>query len=248
MNPRVFDIGGVQVGVGQPCRFIAEISNNHNGNLLLAFAMIHAAKAAGADFVKFQCYTPDELVALRGDGPAPDPWGKDGWTMHTLYEKAQTPMVWFPKLFAYARKVGIPAFSSMFGLDSLAMLERCECPAYKIARLDNQHRHLTRHVVATGKPLIVSADWTDLSTPADLRLCCPPGYPQAADAKWPGSYEGMWDGISYHGTDPAVPAQCAREGARLVEVHFQLDSTPSELEANVSLTESQFAEMVRLSQ
>ena len=36
------------------CFIIAEIGNNHNGNIEEAFKLIDAAKEAGADCVKFQ--------------------------------------------------------------------------------------------------------------------------------------------------------------------------------------------------
>ena len=42
--------------------YIAEIGINHNGDLDLALKMIDAAKAAGADCVKFQKRNPDVCV------------------------------------------------------------------------------------------------------------------------------------------------------------------------------------------
>ena len=39
---------------------IAEIGNNHNGSLPLAFKLINSAKRAGADAVKFQTYITEE--------------------------------------------------------------------------------------------------------------------------------------------------------------------------------------------
>ena len=60
------NIAGVEIGGNNPCRFVAEISNNHNGSLDRAFRLIEAAKKSGADLIKWQCYTPDELVTLAG--------------------------------------------------------------------------------------------------------------------------------------------------------------------------------------
>ena len=37
---------------------IAEIGNNHEGNVSLAYKLIDAAKAAGADAAKFQTFIP----------------------------------------------------------------------------------------------------------------------------------------------------------------------------------------------
>ena len=249
------NIGDVEVGTGHPCRTIAEISCSHNGSLERAKRLIQAAKEAGADFVKFQCYTPDELVVLRGDGPAPDPWGSDGYTMKALYEKAQTPHDWFPELVQHAKDLDIPWFSSVFGLQSLALLESLDCPAYKIAALDAGDEGLSRWVAVAGKPVIRSVrpgaqDVEDLAVRGrdDFLMLCPTGYPQErACLNWMNrlTYRTVGcDGYSYHGTSSETPALAALCGAELVEAHFHLDTEPSELEANVCLTESQFAGMV----
>ena len=254
------NIGSLEVGAGQPCRFISELGNAHNGDFGRALRLIDAAKAAGADAIKLQCYTPDELVALRGDGPAPEPWGSQGFTMRTLYEKAATPFEWFEKLFRYCTFANsrIPIFSSVFGLESLALLESLNCPAYKIARLDNGHSELIVACMKTGKPVMVSTS-KPMTMHGDFeRLYCPPGYPtQVADvrlpvfgdlAEWDGAHEAEYSGfvgLSSHCLAPELPIAAVARGAKLIEMHFHLEAEPSELEANVSLNEREFAAMVR---
>lgn len=249
-------IEGVKIGQGQPCRFVAEISNNHNGDIGLATSLIDAAKSAGADFVKFQCYTVDELLELRGDGPAPAPWGEQGWTMRTLYTKASTPIGWFPKLFAHARKIGIVPFASVFGKQSLALLESVDCPLYKIARLDAHNEWLV-DAVCQRRPVFLSTALPPSSTyVGDARrmqlanlLYCPPGYPTAiADVHLPKFTPvrhrwGYW-GLSSHCLDPLLPIAAVARGAKLLEYHFMSAYAPSELEANISLNHFQFNQMV----
>jgi sialic acid synthase SpsE len=260
----VLTISGVGIGGENPCRFVAELGNAHNGDFDRAIRLIDATKAAGADFVKFQCYSADELVALRGDGPAPEPWGSQGWTMRTLYEKAATPFDWFPRLAQHCRDIGMPWFSSVFGLDSLSLLERCACPAYKVARLDNYHSGLIQAVVSRGKPVFVSRH-NDEGYVTNRRfdtghwtpdhnvwpLWCPPNYPTApSDVRlpffpWAGvANRTMVVGLSSHCLDARLPVAAVARGCKLIEMHFQLDDEPSELEANVSLTASQFRRMV----
>lgn len=246
-------IAGVSIGPGHPCRVIAEVSNNHNGSLALAKRLIREAAEAGVDFVKFQCFRPDELVALRGDGPAPDPWGSEGWTMRRLYDKAQTPHEWFPELVAECEAVSVPWFASVFGLDSLALLERLGCPAYKIAALDQTDAvpsMLVGHPFGTvgGPRIIASTHGSTRVRWADLTLQCPPGYPQEFGSgqamTWAAFLVSLADGFSYHGTSVETVTRIANAGgASLIECHVQLDDVPSELEANVSLTISQLREL-----
>lgn len=241
------EIAGIEIGHGHPCRTVAELSNNHNGKLENAIRLLNCAKAAGADFAKMQAYTPDELVALRGDGLAPSQWGEQGWTMRDLYTKAMTPREWFPELFAHAKRIGLPLFASVFGGGSLMLMEDMGCPAYKIASLDRDARLLAAGVRATGKPVLVSIpDWdpdTTAQYTADMFLYCPPGYPQPRMELRAFLYNSR-RGFSYHGTDPLLPVYAAVNGAVLLECHMQLSDEPSELEANISLTEIQFATMV----
>lgn len=237
------------------CRFVCEVSNSHNGSLARAHKMIDAAKDSLADFVKFQAFLPDELVALRGDGAAPEPWGSQGWSMRSLYEKAATPLEWFPELFQHARDVGIVPFASVFGLESLVALEKCACPIYKIARLDNEKYDLIDAVRSRRKPVLVSTDKLEegygyLPT-GDFWLYCPRGYPaKTEDVALPIRFCDQqykmrgYIGLSSHCLDPLLPIAAVARGCKLIEMHFQLDDEPSELEAEVSLTASQFKAMV----
>ena len=43
--------------------YIAEIGVNHEGNIQRCFKLIKDAKQAGADVVKFQCFTPEYYVS-----------------------------------------------------------------------------------------------------------------------------------------------------------------------------------------
>lgn len=240
-------VAGIEIGPHLPTRFVSEIGNAHNGDMPRALRLMDAAKEAGADFIKLQCYSPNELVALRGDGMAPDPWGDEGWTMMKLYEKAQTPFDWFGALVAHANEIGIPWFSSVFGLESLALLNVLKCPAYKIAALDALNPRMIdiKHAIRTiGKPIIESRrpGQPGLMPDADLTLYCPEGYPQTEFELF--RLRSGLLGFSYHGTDGGVPFVAAVAGATMVEVHLQLAEEPSELESNVSLTEIQLAELI----
>lgn len=249
------NIGPLTIGAGQPCAIIAEIGNAHNRSFAQAVKLLWEAKKAGCSAAKLQCFTPDELIQLRGDGPAPEPWASQGFTMRTLYEQAMTPRDWFAPLYEYAASIGLPIFSSVFGLESLALLESIGNPVYKIAAMDRNAEWLYRAIRATEKPVIVSVpDHLGGLAPdgfaRPLFLLCPPGYPQtnaqfARDLWTPDEYGTTeFDGFSYHGTDPRPCVIAATLGAKIVEFHFQLEHERSALEDNVSLTPSKTTYMV----
>ena len=87
--------------------------------------------------------------------------------MWNLYNKAQTPREWHPKLFSLARKIKIEIFSSPFDETAVDFLEKLGCPAYKIASQEINHIPLIAKAAKTGKPIILS---TGLCSLKDINL------------------------------------------------------------------------------
>lgn len=225
---------------------VAEVSCNHGGKVENAFRLIDAAQDAGATHIKLQAYTADEVVALRGDGPAVPPWNH--LTKRELYERAATPLEWFPVLAEYCSEVGMPWFASVSGAESLAAMEACGCPVYKIAAMEADNEALIGMVQETGKYAIRSSpDRVRRKTPDGSRVLpvyCGPGYPQPKAGVAALQLRGYW-GYSYHGTDPDIPAFAVAAGARYIETHLQLEDEPSKFEAEFAMTPSVFRQMVR---
>ena len=53
------------IGLKHPTYFIADIAANHDGDLGRAKALIHRAKACGADAAKFQNFRAETIVSGR---------------------------------------------------------------------------------------------------------------------------------------------------------------------------------------
>ena len=77
---------------------VAEIGNNHEGNINIAKKMIREAKKSGADAVKFQTFIPENYVS-----------DLDRKRLRIL-KKFQLSFKQFYDLSNYAKKVGINFF------------------------------------------------------------------------------------------------------------------------------------------
>ena len=150
-------VDGFDVSHDGDIYLIAEMSANHNGKLENAFKTIEAAKAAGANAVKMQTYTPDTLT-IKSKRPefylSGGLW--DGRHLYDLYQEAYTPYEWHASLFDFAKNCGITIFSTPFDDTAVELLEALDTPAYKIASFEIIDTPLIKRVASTKKPLFMS--------------------------------------------------------------------------------------------
>jgi N-acetylneuraminate synthase len=254
------------VGPGAPVYVVAELSGNHNGDFGRAQAIVRAARDAGADAVKLQTYTPDTLTIACDNAHfrigAGTVW--EGRTLHELYAEASTPWDWHEPLAREAKSLGIELFSSPFDETAVALLERLDMPAYKIASFELVDLALVRRAAATGRPLIMS---TGMASEADIRdalaaareagatdialLKCTSAYPSPPEQMnlrtIPHLAEtfGVPAGLSDHSLDVEVPVAAVALGACIIEKHLTLRRADGGPDAAFSLEPEEFAAMVR---
>ncbi len=255
------DIGGRIIGGYMPPYIVAEISCNHCGSIDRAKRLIAAAKKAGADAVKTQCYDPDTITL---DINRPDFIVQGGlWQGRTLYElygKAHTPLGWHQELYRTAQDEGIPIFSSVFDRTSVDLLEHLGCPAYKIASFEVVDTPLIEYVAKTGKPMIIS---TGMATDKEILDANVASNRKAAflhcTSEYPGTVEyASLDrishidqllefhspvGISDHTAGTAVPIAATALRASIIEKHIKLASGPKSEDSLFSLDPEEFREM-----
>ena len=230
------------IGMGHPPFIVAELSANHNGSINRALRTLEAAKAAGAEAVKLQTYTADSMT-IECDRPEFKIQGGlwDGYSLHQLYQEAQTPYSWHEALFARARELNLTIFSTPFDEDAVDLLEQLNAPAYKIASFEMTDLPLVECVARTGKPLIISTGMgslEEIGTTVDtarsagctelILLHCTSGYPapvsEANLATIPDLQKnfGVPAGLSDHTLGTTVPVAAISLGACLIEKHFTL--------------------------
>lgn len=257
--------GNLSAGSWRPVYIIAELSANHNQNFNEAVNLIHAAKAAGADAVKIQTYTPD-TVTLNcrneyfqiGKGTQ---W--EGKNLYELYGEAYTPWEWQPELQKIANETGLDFFSTPFDPTSVDFLERMDVPAYKIASFEIVDIPLVRKIARTGKPVIVSTGMASLEEIEEaVNAIRQEGNDQIALLKCTSAYPALPEdmnlltipdmakrfnvpvGLSDHTLGTTIPIAAVALGACIVEKHFTLSRMIPGPDSSFSLEPQEFRAMV----
>jgi N-acetylneuraminate synthase len=258
-------IGSRHVGApGSPVFIVAELSANHNQSFTRAVELVRAAKAAGADAIKLQTYTPDTLtIACSNDYFRIRGTQWNGLTLHDLYAKAHTPWEWHAPLKALAQELGLEFFSSPFDSTAVDFLDELGVAAYKIASFEIVDIPLLRYVAGKGKPVIVSTGMAEVAEIEEaltaLRdsgarkialLKCTSGYPAAPDEMNLRTIPhmvatfGVPVGVSDHSLGTAVAIAAVSLGACIVEKHLTLSRADGGPDSAFSLEPNEFEALV----
>lgn len=252
-------IGNREVGHDQPCFVIAEIGINHNGDVEIARKLIHAAKEAGADAVKFQkrtvdvVYSPEELAR-----PRENPFGATNGELKYGLEFGKDE---YGQIDSYCRELDIIWFSSCWDEGSVDFMEQFAPPCYKIASASLTDDNLLRHHRKTGRPIILS---TGMSSLEEIRhavevlgtddlviLHCTstyPSKPEELNLRAIQALKQQYDvpiGYSGHEVGLQTTVAAATLGACVAERHITLDRSMWGSDQAASIEPPGFGRMVR---
>ncbi len=246
-------------------QIIAEAGVNHNGSLEMAKKMADAAKAAGADVVKYQTAVP-ELVVSRFAEKAE--YQKEqtgaGETQLEMTRRIHFGFDAHRELKEYCDSIGAQYLSTPFDLASVDFLASLDLPVYKIPSGEITNLPYLEKIAALGKPIILSTGMSTLEEIDDALnilqkngagavtlLHCNTEYPTPfKDANLRAMLElkerfGCPVGYSDHTPGIEADIAAAALGACVIEKHFTLDKTLPGPDHKASLEPDELAAMIR---
>jgi len=237
---------------------IAEVGSNYDGRLDKAVEYIKAARACGANAVKFQTLRKEKLVAPKlwsGGTSEENP-------VYCQFSNLALPDDWHRALKEEADTQGIEFLSTPFYLEAVDLLESVGVRTYKIASGDITFRPLLEAVGRTGKRVILSTGGSSLQdvemalgvlkragAGSIVLLHCVSNYPP----QW-GEMNlralvtlkeafGLPVGISDHTPGSLVPIAAVTLGATVVEKHVTFDRSLPGPDHPFAMTMEEFGEM-----
>ena len=236
---------------------IAEIGNNHNGEVDLAERLIDAAAGAGADAVKFQTHIAE--AEMLPSTPTPPHFDEPRWDFTKRMELSRDDHL---RVKAFAEERGLVFFSSPFSVEAVELLEEVGVPAYKVASGELTNPPILEAIAATGKPVLLSSGMSGLedveraaetlrSRGSDLLVMqctsnypCPPELVNLRAMTMMGERLGAPYGLSDHTTGVWASVAAAALGALAVEKHFTVDKSLYGPDHKASLLPEELASLV----
>ena len=254
-------IGDFTIDGTGPVFVIAEIGNNHNGDVDLAKALVDYAVAAGANCAKFQMRHMASLYrnTEHSDGADEDLGAQYVMDLLARFQLSDEQLC---DMFDYCKTKGIMPMCTPWDLSSLETLERYGMAAYKVASADLTNHELLDALARTGKPLIVSTGMSDEdeimqavqllkgSGAPFVLLHCNSTYPAPFHDINLNYIERLQEisgvPVGYSGHERGFHASLAAVtlGGRVIEKHLTVDRGMEGNDHKVSLLPGEFAAMV----
>jgi sialic acid synthase SpsE len=264
-------IGSKLVSFSNPTYFVADIASNHDGDFERAKALIHIAKAAGADAVKFQHFKAEKIVSDKGFRDLGNSlshqskWGKPVFEIYRQYEFRRE---WYSSLLKEAKEADVDLMTTPYDLEAVESLNE-HLPAYKIGSGDITWTDFIDAVSRLGKPMLLA---TGASTMEDVDravkvvletnrkivlMQCNTNYTGLPEnfnyvnlrviQTFARKYPGMVLGLSDHTPGHSAVLGGIALGARVVEKHFTDDNNRKGPDHMFSMNPRSWSEMIKTS-
>ena len=136
---------------------VAEMGASHHQDEKTAREIIEAAKWAGANAVKVQIFTADQMTLKSNDNKFIIKEGLwKGFRLWDLYDAAALPIEWISRLKNFAEHLGLKFFASVYHPDIVKVAEEIGISTYKISSFEITYLELIETAAKTKKPIIIS--------------------------------------------------------------------------------------------
>lgn len=149
-----------------PVKIIAEAGVNHNGDIHTAYQLVDIAADAGADYIKFQTFSPRELAtanAPKAEYQSAD--SDDNESQLEMLSKLQLSQAEFVDIKHYCASVNIGFLSTAFDIESLDFLQTLSLDYIKVPSGEITNLPFLRHISSVNAPIILS---TGMSTVQEI--------------------------------------------------------------------------------
>lgn len=257
-------IGSKYVGDDHPCYIVAEIGNNHNGQLELAKKLIEAAEECGVDAVKFQKRDINCLMTEELRNTPYRKYDSFGPTYGEHRQRLELAERDWQRLFNFTKKLGIDFYATPFDFESADFLAELGVPCFKIASFDVTNLPLIDHTCKKDKPVILSTGMCTLEELDEavevirrngndyVLLHCVSAYPHdnnLSNLRMISKLKERYDvPVGYSGHEKsgfAVSLGARMMGACMIERHFTLDRTMRGPDHAASLEPRGLAELIK---
>lgn len=237
--------------------FIAEFNTSHFGDVELAKRMIEAAKASGADCVKFQSWTSETLYSKSYYDE--NPIAKRFVKKYSLSEDE------LKKLAHYCNDMNIDFLSTPYSIEEARFLvDTCKSGAVKVASMEINNLAYLKEIAELNLPILLSTGMGTLSEihaavnvilgNGSAPLClfhCVSQYPTSVENAQMLNIQMLKDefpdvviGYSDHTLGYEAAIASVALGARVIERHFTLDKTKIGMDNNMASEPHEFKALV----
>ena len=194
---------------------ISEIHPQHHGSMDEIKRMILQSKICGADYVKVQLYSSQNLF-------------KNDERKYIEIDKTE-----LKEISDYSRNIGIEPMASVFDEERINWCEELNFKTYKIASITIKEKKLCQKIISLKKPVIASLgmfDYKNKEVPFKDKnvsyLYCVSNYPtQLTEIEMPDFTKSFFSGFSDHTVGIGACLYSVSKGAKIVEKHFSLNKS-----------------------
>lgn len=242
MSERELIVDGKVINETSEMYLIAEIGQNHEGDLQKCKDLFKAAHAAGAPAVKLQKRDNRQLYTKEFFDSPYNSENSYAETYGLHREALEFDRDEWQELVRYSKELGITLFSTAWDYNSADFLEDLGVPAFKMASGDLKTIPLLKYIASFGKPMFIStggASMRDVERayeavyPINPNICimqCTSGYPPTWEelnlnviTTYRERFKDIPIGFSSHDSGIAMGLASYMLGARALEKHFTLN-------------------------